>query len=370
MEKILSTSNLYEPDITDVISKIDRFVAFDGDVNSAIEVFESSFAQYHNSKYCISFSTGFWALVASIIAKSDDGRNEVIMPSLTYRRLADAVYWAGKIPVFVDIDPENLAISPDSIKKNISNESSLILAVHPIVNCCDVENIIKISESYGIPLLFDAVESVHETINGKRIGSFGAGEVFSMHASKLLNGLEGGYVCTDDKKFKDDLILFRDGQYLKGTDNSDSSSGMNFSLHGFHALFGLSSLSEVETNVAHNRNIYNSYRHELNDIEGIRLLAFNERDQTSYKNIVVEVLDNYPLSRDSLLEMLNKNNVLARSYYSIPLHEKKTHYPVKITDLTHTIHASTRFLNLPCGYRVTDSDVTYVCNLIRGVSNG
>ena len=91
------------------------------------------------------------------------------MPSLTYRRLADVVYWTKHTPVFVDIDANNLAISPNAVKKYITNDTALILAVHPIVNCCNVIELISISEEYGIPIIFDAVESVHETYQEKRI---------------------------------------------------------------------------------------------------------------------------------------------------------------------------------------------------------
>ena len=128
----------------------------------------------------------------SIKIKSIKTRSQVLIPSLTYRRLSDAVFGRVKHLNSLIYVLKNLAISPTSIKKAINSKTSLILAVHPIVNTCDVNKIIEISDNYSIPLLFDAVESVHETINRKRVGSFGVGEIFSLHASKLINGIEGG----------------------------------------------------------------------------------------------------------------------------------------------------------------------------------
>ena len=85
--KKLSTSTLYEPEISSVLHLVDEFSDnFDMIVEGlAIEVLEKNLCDYHKSKYCISFSSGFWALAASIIGKSIKGRNEIIVPSLTYR---------------------------------------------------------------------------------------------------------------------------------------------------------------------------------------------------------------------------------------------------------------------------------------------
>lgn len=359
----LSTSNLFEPDKSSVIEHIGRVISENGDVDATNEL-ERALTKYHQSRYCVTFSTGFWALVAMIMIKSKKSCDEVLMPSLTYRRLADVVYWAGKKPVFVDVDAESLAISPQSIRNNISSNTALILAVHPIVNCCDVDETIKISSEYDIPVLFDAVESVHETCNGKKIGSFSVGEVFSLHASKLLNGIEGGYVCTDDEDLNTRLINFRDrsNTVAKGI-------GLNSPINGIHSIFALESLNEVDTNVRHNKEVYFRYKNILSNTDGIRLLYFDETEVTSYKNIVVEVLDDFPLTRNELLEFMNKNNVLARSYYYPPLHINKYDYDVRVTDMTNTMRAAERYLNLPCGYRVGIDDVDYVCELIRAVHN-
>lgn len=351
----LSTSNLYEPNLDRVLGKLREFSDGDGNlvVGSAVGRLEDELAQYHGAQFCVCYSTGFWALVSAIINKATEGKSEVLMPSLTYRRLADVVYWARKTPVLVDID-RSLAISPANVEANITDNTALILAVHPIVNCCDVEALLDISERHQVPVIFDAVESVHETVAGKRVGSFGVGEVFSLHASKLLNGLEGGYICTNDETFAAQLKVWRVG----------GNGGVDSVMNDVHAMFALASLEEIDLIVEHNKSIYRRYAERLSSLEGIRLLAFEEKEQTAYKVIVVERLKGFPLSRDELVGHLNQQDILARAHYTPPLHTKACQYAVRTTDMSVTDWAADRFLNLPCGHRVSVEDVDLVCEIL------
>lgn len=359
--KILSTSNLYEPKIDSVLGLVDKFSDDSGRLieGLAVHELEQKLREYHESKYCISFNSGFWALVASIASKSIEGRDEIIMPSLTYRRLADVVYWTKNTPVFVDIEVDSLTISPNSVRESITKNTALILAVHPIVNCCNVNELIDISKEYGVPIIFDAVESVHETYSGKRIGSFGVGEVFSLHASKLINGVEGGYVCTNDQYLSERLQSFREGD----------SIGISSRMNDIHAIISLSSLAEINHNAEHNKSIYVQYRLMLSTIPYVRLLVFDESEQTSYKNIVIEILDSSPINRDTLVSLLNKQDILARVHYFPPLHLKHSDYKTITTNMVNTEFAATRYVNLPCGYRVSVSDIERICCLIKSLGN-
>lgn len=357
MVKTLSTSNLYEPNKEKLLSVLQRF---DGDLNGIVGSLEEALKNYHETDFCVLFSTGFWALVAAARIKQKQEGSEVIMPSFTYRRLADVAFWAGLTPVFVDVDPVSLAISPKAVRNAVSSETALILAVHPIVGCCDIEKIMEISETSNVPVIFDAVESVHETHGGKRIGSFGPGEVFSLHTSKLLNGMEGGYVCTNDREFSDKLGLYKDGA-LEGS--------LPLRIDPVHALFALQSLEEIDQNVRHNKIIFDAYDAQLADFPQLKLLRFEEAEQCAYKNIVAEVVDDARFTRDALVVYLNKNGIMARSHYSPPLHDKNHSFATREKGLVVTNEMKSKFINLPCGQRVSEQDVADICDMIRGFSH-
>jgi dTDP-4-amino-4,6-dideoxygalactose transaminase len=358
----ISTSNLATPPKEAVLRHLERGLGGADREQALFAELAARLCDYHRSPHCVLFSTGFWALVAAIRLRALPGRTQVIIPSFTYRRLADVVYWAGLIPVFVDV-ADDLAVSPAAIAENIGNETALILAVHPIVNCCDVTAILALAQSSGIPVVFDAVESAHETYKGRRIGSFGVGEVFSLHASKLVNGLEGGYVCTDDTNFAGALETYKTGARVA------IHSGLNGLPNIGHAAFALASLEDLPATIAHNRQVYECYRQCLRGRAGISLLRFDETEQTSFKNIVVEVRDDFPVSRDVLVNAMNTESILARKHYQPPLHKKRFSYPVVIRDMTRTEAAERRFLNLPCGSRVSEPDVRLVCDFIGFVAD-
>jgi dTDP-4-amino-4,6-dideoxygalactose transaminase len=365
----ISTSNLVKPELQRFLdySKIffdQKRYTNDGPL---VRQLEQRLAIFHDVDFCIGFANGFWAIVASIHSMKLSGRNEVIIPSLTYRRLADVVSWAGLVPNFCEVDYVSLAISPESVRGLINERTALILAPHPIVNTCDVVALEEVSRDAEIPLLFDSVESVYETVGGKKTGSFGGAECFSMHASKLINSFEGGYVTTNNEDLANSLKRIR-GFGFWGVDNIERL-GFNGKLNEIHAAMALASLDDLEDQINRNKSRYLLYRSGLNKIEGIRLLEFDESEKTSYKNIVIELLEAWPLSRGLTLDILQKEGAIARPYYSPPLHHKEYLYPVIKNLLPVTDNLADKFLLLPCGHFVCDEEIVALLDLLKFLKN-
>jgi dTDP-4-amino-4,6-dideoxygalactose transaminase len=328
-----------------------------------VQQLELRLADFHNTAHCVTFCSGFWALVLTIKCLALPGRSEILMPSLTYRRMADVASWANLVPRFCDVDPETLAVSAQTMRPLVNINTALILGVHPIVNCCDAIGLEQLSEETGVPLFIDAVESVYETVQGRKVGSFGRAECFSLHASKLLNGFEGGYVTTNDTQLAKQLTRMRGFGFY--TPDNVLDFGMNAKLNEIHAAMALASLDELEHQVARNRERYVAYQQALDGLHGVRLVVFDELEQSSYKNILVELQDDWPLSRGRTLELLNAENVLARAYYAPPLHTKETNYPTLNAPLPVTERMAERFMLLPCGHFVDESDIHQIVSLLR-----
>jgi dTDP-4-amino-4,6-dideoxygalactose transaminase len=362
--KPISTSNLVKPD-AEAFFRYSRIFferhrySNDGPL---LRLLERRLAEFHRTERCIAFANGFWSLVLSIKCLALPGRSEVVMPSLTYRRLADVVAWTGLVPHFCEVDAATLAIGPEQAAPCINEDTALLLAVHPIVNCCDAVSLGAIAAEHGIPLLFDSVESVYETVGGRKVGSFGAAECFSLHASKLVNGFEGGYVTTNDHALADRLSLMR-GFGFDGPDNV-TEFGFNAKLNEIHAAMALAGLDDLEDQVGRNRLRYRAYQRTLPAVPGIGLLEFDEREKTSYKNIIVELRDEWPLSRDATVRILNGEGVLSRAYYAPPLHLKRLLYPTVPARLPTSERLAQRFMLMPCGHFVTEEAIGEVANLL------
>ncbi len=361
----ISTSNLVRPDI-------ERFLMYSRMFHDAhrytndgpvVKMLEQRLAEFHGTRFCIATANGFWALVLAIQALARPGRREVVMPSLTYRRLADIVAWCDLVPRFCEVDEATLAIDPIAAASCIGADTALLLGVHPIVNCCDVEGLERLSASTGVPLLLDAVESVYETVNGRKTGGFGRAECFSMHASKLVNGFEGGYITTDDPDLAHRLAKTRAFGFF-GQDNVENL-GINAKLNEIHAAMALAGLDDLEDQVVRNRARYRCWQRELHGLAGVRLLAFDESERCSFKTIVVELTDDWPLSRAETLALLNREQVLSRAYYSPPLHARPMRYEHVPAELPVTDRLANRFMLMPCGHLVTEADIVAVAELLR-----
>jgi dTDP-4-amino-4,6-dideoxygalactose transaminase/SAM-dependent methyltransferase len=353
-----STSNLVRPDLQNFLNYSRIFFEQRQYTNEGplVRLLEKRLARFHQTEFCVTFCNGFWGIVLAMTALARKGKSEVIMPSFTYRRLADIATWAGLKPHFCEVNEDTLALSAETVSRCINDDTALILCVQPIVNCCDVEELVALAKERTLPLLFDSVESIYETVAGGKIGCFGDAECFSLHASKLINGFEGGYVTTNNATLAQQLATIR-GFGFKGQDNVIMPRGTNAKLNEIHAAMALATFDDLEEQVRRNRQIYDLYKYLLADIPGIRLLEYTESQQPSYKNIVVELLDNWPLTRANTLKALNAENIMARAYYAQPLHRKKMAYPYVPADLPLTDRLSKRFLLMPCGALIKDDDI-------------
>lgn len=361
-----STSNLMQPDFINFLHYSEQFFNRQHYTNNGVLVkqLEKRLAEFHDAMYCVTFCSGFWGLVLAITSLSLEGKSEIIMPSLTYRRMADIAAWAKLTPRFCEVDLNTLSLNYKTVKKCINSETALILAVHPIVNCCDIDGLVQLGLENGIPVLFDSVESVYESSSNGKVGSFGDAECFSMHASKLLNGFEGGYVTTNNAELAHSLALLRSFGF-EGQDNCVISGGLNAKLNEIHAAMALANLDGLDTQVDYNRKNYRQYHSGLAQLPGVRLLEFDESFDTSFKNIVVELLHDWPLERDLTVEILNAENILVRAYYSPPLHQKNMSYRNIPASLENTDYLSQRFILLPCGSLVSSDDINEIIKILE-----
>ncbi len=363
-----STSNLLQPDFEKFMGYSKLFFNQRRYSNGpCVELLEKRLAEFHKTQFCITFCSGFWAIASAISAVAIKGKTEIIMPSLTYRRMADIAAWLNLKPHFCEVEPQTLAMSAATVEPCINENTALVLGAHPIVNCCDIKGLETLAKQRNIPLVFDSVESVYESIPEGRVGGFGLAEAFSMHACKLLNGFGGGYVTTNDPALATQLAQAREFGF-SGEENIVTPEGLNAKLNDMHAALALASLDGVEEQVARNRERYYAYKQLLDGIGGIRLVEFDERYRVGYKNIVVELLDEWPLSRIDTISVLNAEKILARVYYSPPLHKKPMGFGYVPADLPVTDRLSERYVNLPCGHLVSPVDIEKIVEMLAFIS--
>lgn len=365
-----STSNLVKPDQQVFLNYIKQVYSADSQLsglNSLTEQLEERLAREHGSKYCIAMISGLWGIVMAMDALRLPGKNEVVMPSFTYRRMAHMAAWLDMIPHFCDVDYQTQGVRASDMLPCINENTGLLLAPQPIVNLCDIDSLIELSEKTGIPVLFDSVEASFAEHKGRKIGSFGNAECFSLHASKFLNGCEGAYVTTNDEKLDHKLRLIRNGGINDKT-GALESFGMDGKIIEFHAGMALASLDDKDAQIERNKERFLKYKKELGGVAGITLLEYSMKEKRTFKNIIVKLEKEWPISRDLTIKILQAENMVVRPYYYPPLHIKEKGIKTIIGDLTNTMKLKDEFMLLPCGEFVSLEDIEIVVNYLKYIS--
>lgn len=161
---------------------------------------ETSFAKMLGKEYAISFVNGTETMHAVLEALNIGIGDEVIVPPLTMSSTTFAVLQAGATPVFADVEEDSFCISPESIKKNITNKTKAIIPVSLYGLMPNMEKIMQIAKEHDLFVLEDAAECIGGSYKGISVGKYGHAASFSFQSSKHLTSGEGGMVVTDDLK--------------------------------------------------------------------------------------------------------------------------------------------------------------------------
>jgi len=189
------------------------------------------------------FNNGTTALLAAL--KSLRLKGEVITTPFTFPAVVNAIVCSGLIPVFCDID-ESYNINPELITDCITDKTSAILAVHTFGIPCDYKKIEKIAINHNLKVIYDAAHSFGVEVDQKPIGSLGDVSMFSFHATKVYNTIEGGALVCRDKSLFEKINLFRNFG-IQGDDIL--CEGFNGKLNEIQALFGLLNLTLVKDEI-------------------------------------------------------------------------------------------------------------------------
>jgi len=316
-------------------------------------------------KHCIAMCNATIALEIAIRAL--DLKGEVIIPSMTFVATAHALQWQEITPVFCDIDPETLCIDPMQVERLITPRTTGIIGVHLFGQTCDVEALQEIAKKRGLRLLFDAAHAFFCSREDKMVGSFGHAEVFSFHATKFINTLEGGAVLTNDDVLAEKIRLMKNFGF-KGLDNV-IFLGTNGKMNEISAAMGLTLLESLDELVDINKRNYELYRQFLSDIPGISVRDYNYNEKCNFQYIVLNVdQDITGFSRDDLLKILRAENVLARRYFYPGCHRMepyRSYNPNSYLLLPHTERLNQQLMQLPTGTAIGPSEIEKICHIIK-----
>lgn len=312
------------------------------------------------------FSNGHMALELLIQAMGLTG--EVITTPFTFASTTHAIVRNGLTPVFCDINPDDYTMDVSKIEALITDKTSAIIPVHVYGNLCDVEAIEAIAKKHNLKVIYDAAHTFGVEYKRRGVASFGDASIFSFHATKVYNTIEGGAVCFNGNEdgLKEKLYGLKNFG-IRGEEMVDAV-GANSKMNEFQAAMGICNLRHLDGEIEKRSRVVARYREHLEGVPGIRLASVQKDVKSNYAYFPV-VFDETVLgySRDDIYDMLRAQDIFTRKYFypitnSFECYRDK--YDAKETPVA--LETSLRVLTLPLYADLALEDVDRICDLIRG----
>jgi perosamine synthetase len=331
-----------------------------------IPLFEETFAKFCNVPYAVSCNNGTSALHLALVALGVCAGDEVIVPTLTYVATANSVRYCNATPVFVDSDPRTMNIDPARIAQRITSRTKGIIVVHLYGHPCDMDPIAALARKHNLFVLEDAAEAHGALYRGARVGGLGDAATFSFFGNKIVTTGEGGMVTTRDADLAASMRLLR-GQ---GVDPNRRYwfpiVGHNFRMTNIEAAIGLAQMEDVEFHLENRLKVAGWYQKHLAGLTNWITLP-TEEPWVRHAFWIYTVLLNSSngIGRDGLMEALATKGIETRPVF-YPMHvlppyrEPEGTYPVA-EDLGR------RGISLPAHGLLTEDDIAYIAQVIRGV---
>ena len=314
-----------------------------------VNEFETLFADYINTKYCVAVHSGTSALIVGLSALINDSRfskvkkgSKVITTPLTYAATINAIVLAGLEPVFIDVDPNNFSILPQKIEEHLESVNdlenySIILPVHLMGYPCDIDEINRIAEKYDLIVLEDSAQAHGSLYKGQRTGSLSLISIFSFYIAHNIQAGEMGAVMTDDeelislmRKLKangrvcDCPVCTRPNGYCPyfpqdGDEDFDPRFvhdviGYNFKVMEFEAALGVSQLKKADFIFEKRQeNVHSLNEHLDKYSDDLQLPAFSK--DVSYLAYPIVIKEHSKFTRKYLREKLEENGIESRPLF-------------------------------------------------------
>lgn len=320
--------------------------------------------QFLNVPHVTLYTNGHLALEHVIAAYGFAPGSEVITTPFTFASTTHAIVQNGLLPVFCDVNDSDYTMDVTKIEALITEKTCAIVPVHVYGNLCDVDTIDAIAKKHGLKVIYDAAHAFGASYNGISSANFGDASMFSFHATKVFNTIEGGAVCYAD----DALVSILNDRKNFGLHSPEEClyAAGNAKMSEFQAAMGICNLRNLNGEIEKRKTAVMRYRERLGNVPGIRLCPEQTGVQSNYAYFPV-VFEDFPLTRDQVFEKLQAQGIVARKYF-FPLTNSFACYaslPTAGVEKTPVAdYLASRVLTLPLYADLSENDVDRICDAI------
>ena len=319
---------------------------------------------YFGCPHVVLYTNGHLALENLIAAMQFPEGGEVITTPFTFASTTHAIVRNGLVPVFCDVNAEDYTIDVDKIETLITEKTVAIVPVHVYGNLCDVEAIDQLAKKHQLKVIYDAAHAFAVKYKGVSSANFGDASMFSFHATKVFNTIEGGAVCFRDEG----LVSPLNARKNFGIHDGDRVLyvGGNAKMSEFQAAMGICNLRHLAEEIGKRRRVAERYRSHLEGVPGLRLCRMQQDVEPNYAYFPV-VFDGFDADRDQVFDALAKQDIMARKYF-YPLTNSFECYadlPTAGPEKTPVAAwVADRVLTLPMYADLAVEDVDRICEIV------
>lgn len=325
---------------------------------------EEKLKEYLGVENITLFTNGHMALLSAIHCMDLPEGGEVITTPFSFSSTTHAIVENGLKPVFCDINEDDYTIDVNKIEQLITEKTVAIVPVHVYGHVCDVENIDKIAKKHNLKVIYDAAHVFGVKYKNNCIANYGDVSMFSFHATKVFNTIEGGGLVYKNAELKQKLNNYKNFGIIDQEHVVDI--GINAKMNEFCAAMGICNLRHLDDEIRKRSIIYNRYLERLEGVEGIKVSKVQENVKSNYAYFpVIFDEEKFGKSRDEVMKELAENNIFTRKYF-YPLISEYDCYEGKFSSNSTPIakKISDNVLTIPMYADLKIEDVDRICDII------
>lgn len=324
---------------------------------------EAGLKQYLGIDNIALFTNGHNALECILEAMGLEG--EVITTPFSFASTTHAIVRKGLTPVFADIKNDDYTIDPESIEKLITPRTCAIVPVHVYGNLCDVDAIQAIADKYGLKVIYDAAHAFGVKRGDVSVATFGDASMFSFHATKVFNTIEGGAVAIKDSNLYPLLNQWKNFGIM-GPEDVEYVGG-NAKMNEFCAAMGVCNLRHLPQEIAKRKAVAERYWERLEGAKGVQVCRPADGITSNYAYLPVVFEDEFGATRDDVFAALDVAGVGARKYFYPLISDYACYRSVYASERTPVAKwVSDRVLTLPMFADLALDDVDRICDVVLG----
>ena len=309
--------------------------------------------------------------------------DEVIVPTLTFIAAVNPVKYCNAHPIFMDCD-DSLTLDPIKLKEFCINKCEFvdgklinkktgrhikaIIVVHIFGNMANMEKIMDIAKKYNLIVIEDATEALgtyykEGKYKGKFAGTIGNFGCYSFNGNKIITTGGGGMIVSQSNEELNHI------KYISTQAKDDTlyylhdEIGYNYRMTNLQAALGVAQLEKLEEFIEVKKKNYNLYRYLFNDIQGVKILEFNDKVRSNYWFYSL-VLEDNKLDRDEIIKKLTKDKIQTRPIWGL-INEQKPYKDAECYKIEKANYYHDKIINIPCSTNLKEEEVVITVNKIK-----